>query len=158
MPEFSVKIVERPAVKTAGLKIHTTMDAASTDCPKLWAETFTPHMEAFPCDGSGISYGVSSMTSEFEFDYWAVMPLGKDAKTPAGLEEVAIPGGTYAECPLKSLAEMGDAYMYLYGDKGWGAGRTDYAVNFQGASLELYNSAEYLEKGTLTLLIPLIRK
>jgi predicted transcriptional regulator YdeE len=154
MPEFSVKIVECPAVKTAGIKVHTTMEKASTDCPALW-HAFVPHMEVFPCDGTGISYGVSIMTSETEFDYWAVMPLGTDAKVPAGLEAVAISGGMYAECPIKSLAEMGDAYPYLY--MKWGETQKEYAVDFQGAGLELYTK-EYLENGSLTLRIPLIKK
>ncbi len=154
MSEFAVKIVERPAVKTAGIKLHTTMEKASVDCPAIW-EKFMPHMEAFPCDGAGLSYGLCIMTSETEFDYWAVLPLGKDANVPAGLEEITIPAGFYAQCPLKSLAEMGEAYNYL--NTKWSGERKDYAVDFQGMGLELYGK-EYMENGSLTLCVPLLRK
>ncbi len=155
MSKYAVKIVERPAVRTAGLKVQSSHETASVDCPKLWSEDFVPYMEAFPCDGTGVSYGICVMTSETNFDYWAVMPLGKDAKTPEGLSEITIAGGTYAECPVKSLAEMGDAYTYLYTQ--WGEEQKDYAVNFQGACLELYGK-EYLENGSLTLCVPVLKK
>lgn len=156
MPEFAVKIVERPAVKTAGLKISTTMDKASVDCPKLWSETFVPYMETFPCDGTGNSYGVCKMTSETALDYWAVMPLGKGASTPEGLSECAIPGGLYAECPVKSLQEMGQAYEYLY--TAWSQTQKDYAVNFMAPCFELYNNEIFLKTGALTLYIPVTKK
>jgi predicted transcriptional regulator YdeE len=154
--EFAIKIVERPAVKAAGLKVHTSLDKASVDCPKLWGENFAPnYMETFPCDGSGNSYGVSVMTSETEFDYWAVMPLGNGAKVPAGLEEITIPGGAYAECPVKSLQEMGEAYTYIY--TAWSAAQKDYAVNFQAPCLELYTT-DYLKNGSLTVYAPVVKK
>ena len=156
MTEFAVKIVERPAVRAAGLKVQTTMEKASVDCPKLWGEDFMPYMEAFPCDGSGISYGICVMTSETDFDYWAVMPLGDGADVPAGLEETTIPGGMYAECPIKSLAEISEANTYLYMQ--WGAAQKDYAVDFNGVGLELYDTKEYLENGSLTLYAQLVRK
>ena len=155
MAEFTVTIVERPAVKAAGLKISTTMEKTAVDCPKLWSEDFVPHMEAFPCDGSGESYGVCIMTSETEFDYWAVMPLGKGASVPEGLSELTIPGGLYAECPVKSLEEMGEAYTYLY--TAWGQGQKEYAVNFQGPGLERYTS-EFMKNGSLTVCAPVVKK
>lgn len=155
MAEFAVTIVERPAVKTAGVKVCTTMEKASVDCPKLWSDTFVPYMEAFPCDGSGESYGVCIMTSETEFDYWAVMPLGKDAKAPDGLAELSLPGGLYAECPVKSLAEMSEAFTYLYGP--WGASQKEYALNMQAPGFECY-TRDYLKNGSLIVYAPVIKK
>jgi predicted transcriptional regulator YdeE len=96
------------------------------------------------------------MTSETEFDYWALMPLGKGAKIPAGLTEFTVPGGPYAECPVASLAEMGGAYGYLYGT--WGTTRQDCSVNFHLPSFELYNNEEYLNKGSLILYVPITKK
>ncbi len=152
---FNVNVVERPAVRAAGLKIHTTMEASSVDCPKIWSEMFVPYMESFPCDGSGNSYGVCVMTSETEFDYWAVMPLGKDAKIPEGLSELSIPGGLYAECPVKSLAGMSEAYTYLY--TAWAQSQNEYAVNFQAPGFERY-TPDFLKDGSLIICAPVTKK
>ncbi len=155
MAEFTVTVVERPAVRAAGVKVHTTMEKTSVDCPKLWSETFVPHMEAFPCDGSGESYGICIMTSETEFDYWAVMPLGKDVKVPEGLAEITVPGGLYAECPVPSIDRMGEAYAYLY--TAWGKEQKEYAVNFQAPGIERY-TRDYLKNGSLFVCAPVVKQ
>ncbi len=155
MSKFTVTIVERPVVRTAGLNVHSTQEKASVDCPKIWSEDFVPYMETFPCDGSGNSYGVCIMTSETEFDYWAVMPLGKDENIPEGLTELTIAGGQYAECPIKSLKEMTEAYTYLY--TAWGQTQKEYAVNFQAPCFERY-TREYLKDGSLILYAPVVKK
>ncbi len=142
--------------RMTGIKVSTTMDKASVDCPKLWSEDFVPYMEAFPCDGTGISYGVCVMTSQTGLDYWAVMPLGKDAKIPEGLSECTIPAGLYAECPVKSLAEMGEAYTYLY--TVWGQAQKEYAVDGMAVCFELYKSEEFLKNGSLTVYVPVTKK
>ena len=157
MANFTVTIVERPAIKTAGLKVRTTMDKTGVDCPKLWSDDFAPRMGTFPCDASrpGESYGLCIMVDNDTIDYWAVMPIAAGAAVPEGMDSITIPGGTYAECRIDSLAQMGEAYTHLYSV--WPASQEKYAVNMQGMCLELY-SEEYMKNGSLTLYIPLVEK
>ncbi len=156
MPEFTATIVERPAIRAAGIKVSTAMEKASVDCVKIW-EDFMPFMAGFPADPAraGESYGVCVMTSETAFDYWAVMPLAPGAGVPAGLAEIALPGGFYGECPVKSLEELTHAYTYMY--MTWGPALTDYAMDFQRAGYELYG-ADFQKNGSLTVYCPLVEK
>lgn len=157
MAAFQINIVERPALKTAGLMVATTMQNASVDCPTLWEKDFGPRMESFPADPAHLneSYGVSVMTGECTFDYWAVMPLKPGAAVPEGMRNFDIAGGVYAECHLNSLAELSGAFTYIYMD--WAATQKKHALNMQGVSYELY-TCEYLESGKLTVYCPLIAK
>lgn len=157
MSKFSVTIVERQPVRAAGLKIRTTMEYAFKDCPRLWEKEFGPRMESFPADPGtpDQSYGVSVMIDSDSFDYWAVMPIDPKAATPEGMDILQIPGGMYVECQLDSLAQLGDAYSYLYGE--WPATQDKYLMNMQGASLELY-TCEYVNSGKLTIFCPLLEK
>ncbi len=88
MANFTVTIVERPAIKTAGLKVRTTMDKTGVDCPKLWSDDFAPRMGTFPCDASrpGESYGLCIMVDNDTIDYWAVMPIAAGAAVPEGMD------------------------------------------------------------------------
>lgn len=157
MAQFAVTVVERPAVKTAGLKVRTSMAKASQDCPRIWEQEFGPRMESFPADPqqAGQSYGVSIMLDSETFDYWAVMPIAPGADVPEGMDILEIPGGLYVECHLDSLAQLGDAYTYIY--TAWGSTNGKYALNMQGASLELY-TCEYLNSGKLTIYCPVVEK
>lgn len=157
MSKFTVTVVERPTVKTAGVKVRTTMNKAMRDCPALWEKEFGPRMDSFPVDPkfAGQSFGVSIMVDNEAFDYWAVMPIDPAAPLPEGMDYLQIPGGLYAECHLASLAELGDAYTHLYME--WGPGQEKYAVNMQGAGYELY-TCDYLTSGKLSLYCPLVEK
>lgn len=154
---FTLTVVERTAVKTAGLKVRTDMRKAKEDCPKLWDTDFGPRMMSFPVDPArpGESYSVSIMIDSDAFDYWAVMPITPSAEVPDGMDILDIPGGLYAECPVASLAESGDAYTYVYME--WAATQEKYALNMQGASLELY-TPDFMKDGRLTILCPLVEK
>jgi AraC family transcriptional regulator len=157
MPEFTVTIVERPRLRTAGLKVRTTMGKASEDCPRLWTEEFEPRMADFPADPAyaGQSYGVSVMVDADSFDYWAVMPLAPGAALPEGMAELDIPGGFYAECPIGSLAELPDAFTHIYSE--WGGKQEGYALDMNGIGYELY-TCEFMKTGALTLYCALKKK
>ena len=157
MSKFTVNIVNRTAISTAGVKVRTNMKNASTDCPKLWQEQFGPRMCSFPAnpDFPDESYGVSVMIDCDNFDYWALMPIAKDAAVPEGMDSFTIPGGLYAECPVASLAELGEAFTYVYGE--WIALQDKYTLNMQGASLELYRS-DFIKTGRLVVYCPLLEK
>ena len=157
MATFTVTVVERPAVRTAGLKVRTSMAKASQDCPAIWQNEFGPRMESFPADPAhpGQSYGASIMLDSENFDYWAVMPIAPGAQVPEGMDILEIPGGLYAECKLLSLKELGDAYTYIYGD--WIKEQGKYALNMQAACLELY-TWDFMKTGELTIYCPLLEK
>ncbi len=157
MANLTVTVVERPAIKTAGIKIRTDMAKAGVDCPKVWSDDFGPRMGAFPWDASrsGESYGLCIMIDSDAFDYWAVAPIAAGAAVPDGMDTITIPGGPYAECRLASLAEMGEAFNLI--NSVWSAGQEKYAVNMQGMSVEVY-TCEYMKNGSLTLHVPLIEK
>lgn len=157
MSEFTVAVVERPAIRTAGLKIRTTMEKATQDCTKLWTDDFAPRMESFPADPArpDESYGLSVMVDSDAFDYWAVMPIAADAQIPEGMDVITIPAGTYAECRVASLERLGDAFNNLY--CAWIPQQETYSANMQGIGYELYTS-EYMENGSLTIYCPLLEK
>ncbi len=157
MCELNVNVVSRPAVRTAGLKIRTTMARASQDCPLLWSRDFAPRMESFPIhpDYANQSFGVSVMLDEDSFDYWATMALADGAPLPEGMDILTLPGGPYAECLLPSLEKLGEAYMHVYRD--WSARQDRYTMDMRGCSIEVY-TAKYLETGELTIYCPLLEK
>ena len=157
MPTPIVKIVERPGVKTAGIKVRTTMDKAGSDCLKLWEKDFGPQMARFPADPAhpNESYGVSVMVDSDSFDYWAVMPIAAGTPVPAGMDIFEIPGGLYAEYPVDSLEKLPESFTYLY--MHWAPQQERYTVNMQGVGYELYTQ-EYLNTGALTIYCPLLEK
>jgi predicted transcriptional regulator YdeE len=157
MPEFTVTVVDRPAISAAGLKVRTAMDAAGADCPALWEKTFGPKMASFPADPArpGESYGVCVMIDDNTFDYWAVMPLAKGAEVPGGMEAITVPGGLCGECRLASLKELTPAYTYMYTT--WASSLKDYAVNMQAPAYEMY-TADYMKNGSLAVYCPLVKQ
>lgn len=157
MATFEVKIVERPVIKAAGLKVRTSMEKAGVDCPKIWEEEFGPRMCSFPADPArpGESYGLSIMIDSDTFDYWAVMPIADGTPVPEGMDTITIPGGLYGECQVESLAQLGDVFNYLY--MTWAPSLEKYAVNMQAAGYELYTE-EYMKSGALTVYCPLVEK
>ena len=153
-PNFEIKVVEREAYHTVGMKVRTTMVQAAIDAPKLWENDFGPRMpeiQGFPT----FSFGASVMADEEHFDYWATMPLPAGAPVPAGMEILDLPAGLYAECQVPSLNELAAAYMFIYQDWLPGSGY-DYTA-FNAASYELY-PADFMQTGHLSLYMPIRRK
>lgn len=157
MSDFHVEIVERPEIVTAGVKVATTMEKCGVDCPALWEKNFGPRMADFPADPRypNQSFGVSVMIDQSAFDYWAVMPLREGAAIPTGMEKLVLAGGSYAECRLNGLAELGDAYNYVY--LKWAAAQEKFVLNMAEASIELYTS-EFMTTGKLVIYCPLAAK
>lgn len=157
MPTFEIAVVDRPAIRTAGLKIRTDMSKAFVDCPAIWQNDFGPRMDAFPADPDrpGESYGLSIMIDDTVFDYWAVMPIAEGTEPPEGMDVFIIPGGKYAECAVPSLSNLGDAYTYIYGK--WAATQEKYALNMQAPSCEGY-TMDFCSTGALVVYCPLLEK
>lgn len=156
MSAFTVKVVERPEIKCVGIKISTSMDRTSTDCPALWM-SFGPRMDSVPAnsDFPDQSFGASIMTSETTFDYWAVMPLASGAEIPEGMATLVLPAGEYAECELESLKEMGDGLTYVYTE--WPKTQDQYAMDTTGICYEKYQS-DFMKTGRLVIYSPVVRK
>lgn len=157
MPQFPVTVVTHPAIRTAGVKVRTTMQKCAQDCPSLWEHVFGPRMMDFPMDPlySGVSYGASVMIDNESFDYWAVMPIAAAADTPDGMDILEIPGGLYVECRLESLGQLSDAYNFIFME--WIPAQEKFASNMLGMGLEEY-TADYMTNGSLTIYCPLVEK
>lgn len=158
---FQVTLSERPELSLFGLCVRTDMAGAMKDCSRLWEKDFIakmPELSGKALDQfQGESYGLSFMVDPQNgiFDYWAAMPLTMGLPRPKNLLPVTLPGGLYAGCRVKSLARLGDAYTYLY--TGWSAAQSDYALNMQAPSFELYNH-EYVQDGSLQVHVPVLRR
>lgn len=157
MAQFPITVVDRPEIRCAGMKVRTTMQKASVDCPAIWQNQFGPLMDSFPADPAypGQSYGASVMIDSDNFDYWALMPLAPGADIPGGMDVFTLPGGPYAEANLANLAELGDAYTYIYGE--WGGAQDKYTLNMQGVGYELY-TFDFCSTGKLIVYCPLMEK
>lgn len=155
--DFQVEIVERPAILAAGFKTRTSMAKASVDCGALWSDKFGPVMCAFPADPAfpNESYGISTVVDQAAgvFDYWAVMPLKPGSDTPEGMETVELPAGSYAVCPLGSLAEITPAFDYIY--QKWAPAQTKYALDMAAPFYELYRD-DYMTTGKLSIYCRLV--
>ena len=157
MAEFNVAVVSRPRIKIAGFKIATTMERAGQDCPRIWEEKFGPVMDSFPADPAypNQSYGLSVMTGPDTFDYWAAMPIAESTPVPEGMESTYLEEGQFCECKLASLAELGPAFTYIYGD--WAAKNGKYTVEMAKPGYELYTD-EYMKNGSLAVYCPVTKK
>lgn len=147
---FKVDVVEREAVECVGLKVRTTMESAASDCPRLWYETFGPRMEevaSFP----NVSYGISLMTDETHFDYWAALPYRAGDAVPEGMGLINLPAGQYAECHIASLDDLAEAYQHIF--FAWGEAHKEYEFLHTVPSYELY-PADHAESGHISLYMP----
>ena len=157
--KFHVEIREVQPLTLYGLSVRTDMAKASIDCPKIWEKDFCPRMPELSgkpmqeCQGN--SYGISVIVDlpKGVFDYWAAMPPADGVQLPEGMGVITIPGGRYAQCRIPSLAELGNAYTYLYME--WIGAQTAYSLNMQASCFELYGR-EYLENGSLDVFMPLL--
>lgn len=134
---FEITVVELPAKHLIGMSVRTDMRKAQTDCPAVW-QTFGPRIAGIPGrDGAGQgAYGVSFMLNENDFDYRAAVEAAPGTTVPDGMAAFEIPSGRYARCGVASFEQLGEAYMYVYGQ--WAPGQSEYALNMQAPCFELY--------------------
>lgn len=129
------RVVEKPAVRIVGLHVRTNLANASANCGKLFGQ-FGPRMHEITDNGGGVSYGVSWMVGEREFDYWAALPVGADANVPEGMDSAEIPAGLYVEVPFASLEEIGRAYQRVFAE--WLPSQREFVLRDDAPSFELY--------------------
>ncbi len=153
---FSVTVIQRPAVRIAGLKVRTNILRAKDDCPRLWHDEFGPRMAEL-ASGPSESYGVSWMVDGTAgiFDYGAAMPLTEGAAIPRGMLAAELPEGLYAQCEVPSLAELAAAYQFIY--MRWLPGRKEYAPAYDKPAYELY-PADYMQHGRFFLCAPVLAR
>lgn len=115
-PGFTSRIVPRPAVRLAGIRIRTSMETAREDVEKL-RDNVLPQISRFISGEQDASaYGVSWVTDAgtCSFDYCLAGRKSQDSTLPCGFEEIVIPAGLYAECTLPSQEALYCLYDYLY--------------------------------------------
>ena len=158
--QWNVEVIEVAEIRLVGMRVHTSMTKAMQDCPKLWEQTFIPRLP----DITGIplthtfqteTYGLSVMTGEDTFDYWATTALPEGVAVPEGMLTTTLPGGLYACCRVNAMEQLSDAYTLLY--MTWPQEQNDYAPNMQAPCFERYGK-EYLESGSFTICMPLVRR
>lgn len=158
MSAISVFVSQRPQLRLFGVFVRTSMSKASVDCPKLWANVFGPRMHEISGaklgEYPGPSYGISVMLDEHNFDYWAAMPAREGQVLPEGMQVIELPAGLYAGCVIPSLAQLGEAFTYLYGT--WPQTVKDYALNMQAPGFEYYDQ-RYQESGALEVYAPVLK-
>ncbi|MCM1512933.1 MAG: GyrI-like domain-containing protein [Oxalobacter formigenes] len=115
-PGFSSRIVPRPAVRLAGIRIRTSMETAREDIEKL-RDNALPQISRFIAGKQDTAaYGVSWVTDAgtCSFDYCLACRRNRDSALPGRFEEIVIPAGLYAECTLPSREALYSLYDYLY--------------------------------------------
>jgi len=151
--KFTINVVEREAIKIVGLKVRTSMQTSMTDCPALWEKDFGPRMPEL-ATYPGLSYGASQMVDQENFDYWAALTYREGDPVPSGMGLLDLAAGPYAECPVESLADLAEAYQYIFFS--WAGGAMD-KFRHDAPSYELY-PADHCATGRLTLYMPLCAK
>ena len=152
---ISLRIVPRPAVKLAGIRIKTDMQAASEDLVKIWSEALPRIHEIICRQSKGTTYGVSWVVDAetCSFEYCVAVKPGRNSVLPEEFEETIIPAGLYAECTLPSREALHRLYDYLYyewlpaQEKSIGVGDTP--------CYEVYPDS-YLQGGHMKLYIPIV--
>ena len=138
---FEMMVVEYPAKQLTGMKCRSSMQSASTDCGALW-QTFGPRMGELSGGGCGCecgctgAFGISLMHDETGFDYWAAVEAKPGTPVPEGMGTIEIPAGVYAKCSVSGLAQLGDAYKFVYGV--WASGNTEYTLRYDAPCFEWY--------------------
>ncbi|MDL2306911.1 GyrI-like domain-containing protein [Desulfovibrio sp. OttesenSCG-928-C06] len=158
-PELS--IIELPAFELAGIRVRTTMGKAFMECPQLW-ERFCPRMGELLGKPGEIclseSFGASTMVDMDNdiFDYWAMLPYPASKELPQGMERLNVASSTYAACTVPSLAQLGDAYEYIY--RKWLPNQNEYV--FRCAPCFEHYDERFLENnnnGRFDVLVPVNR-
>ncbi len=157
MTTFSVSVSQRPQLRLFGLSVRTNMADAFKDCSHLWEEVFGPRMHEVGGEKPGEctpSYGISIMLDARHLEYWAAVPAGEGVLLPEGMGEVELPAGWYAGCLVPSMAQLGEAYTYLY--ETWPKTASGYAPNMQAPGFEYYDE-RYLESGAFEVYMPVLK-
>jgi len=149
---YKVTVGEQPARRLAGLSKRLNMRDSHKECPILW-EKFMPIMkELAPIAGEG-SFGVSvNMDEKGDFDYWAAVAVTQDSIVPSGINCMDVKGGKYAQLVVTNLANVSEAYQYIYTE--WGKTQNDYRIDFTAACLEFYPK-EWKDGDPVTIHVPL---
>lgn len=157
MPKFTVEIVQRPAIHVAGFRVRTAMSDVGVTCAKLWDEKFMPVMSNLPFDPAqeAGTYGVSVGVDHNTIDYYAAFPLKKGTPVPAGMEEVDLAAGTYCVCRVKTMPEIGEAFMYIYSE--WPKTQDKYDLDFRLPCYEFY-AKDFPQTGVTTIYCPVKAK
>ncbi len=150
---FEIKAVECKAVHVIGMKITTTMKNAHKECSQLWGD-FMPRMSEIQLEGEMRSYGISVMTGADSdtFDYWAALPAPANAVVPAGMFEMDLPAGLYAECWIMGLEKLTDCFNYIYST--WLPGSAEYEMEAAHPGYELY-LPDFEKTGRLGVYFPI---
>lgn len=146
---FEIDVASREAFSIVGISIHTNMNEAFHDCPRLWSEVFGPRMEELPTF-AGPSFGVSVIGRGEGFDYWAGVIHLAGQLVPEGMATLDLAGGLYACCNINGLPGLAAAYQYIY--HVWGPG-SNYEFNLEAPCYELY-PANHMQTGNLSLYMP----
>ncbi len=160
---FTVTVAPHAEVHLIGLRIATDMQKCAKDCPAVW-QRFMPLAENLLCRTAdpvepqqetclGESFGLSFLTDPASgaFDYAAAVPAKPNMETHSGLEFFTLPAGLYAFTQLSGLAQIGDAYHYLYSV--WLPGQNNHAPNPAAPCFEHYDR-RFLQTGELEIAIP----
>ena len=153
---FEVTVVEFPEKHLVGMKVGTSMQKAQMDCPALW-QIFGLRINEIPAkDGRSTgSYGLSIMTSESDFDYWAAVEADPKTTIPADMGTIGIPGGLYAKSTIANLSQLSEAFTFVYGD--WIQSQSEYALNLAAPCFEIYHP-NWQWEDTLDIYVPVMKK
>ena len=137
MNNYNATIVSHPPKHLIGMKVLTSMQKASVDCPALWQAFDSRIRSVLPagcaCKGS---YGLSVMLNAEEFYYWAAVEADLLRELPPDMEYIDILAGQYVRCPVPNLENLAGAYMFLYGT--WLNDQSEYTLNEHAPCFEQY--------------------
>lgn len=156
---FAVMVLQHHSVRLFGVRIHTNLRNAPTDCRSLWNDVFIPRMPELggkPINAyQGPSYGISVFTDHkgLTFDYWAAMEAPELATPPAGMDAVTLPGGLYACCRIPAVNMLQKAYDYMYDE--WPHTDEGLPVLADKPCFERYDS-RFFQSGTHDIYVPVL--
>ncbi|NLC23278.1 GyrI-like domain-containing protein [Oxalobacter vibrioformis] len=152
---ISLRIVPRPAVKLAGIRIRTDMQTAREDVKQLWHDAMPEISKLASGTRDAPTYGVSWVidAETCSFDYCVAVKSGRDSVLPEEFEETIIPAGLYAECSLPSREALYRLYNYLYYE--WLPAQDESMVVGDTPCYEVYPD-NYLKGGHMKLYIPIV--
>lgn len=102
--EMEPKIVQKEAFTVVGLKVRCAIGQTS-NIPQLWGQLMARMGKIQGLAEQGNSYGAMTNYDEAGggWDYIAAFRVEPAAPTPAGMERVDLPAGTYAVFPCTML-------------------------------------------------------
>lgn len=155
---FEFNVVSLPSKILKGLFVETSMEKAAQDCPALWqnfGQTLTNSAQCNSISKTSESFGVSQMIDENRFKYWAAVEESFIPENLKNFSDLPIEGGLYVQCTVPSLEVLGEAYTAIYTK--WITEQTEYELNLQGVSFELYPK-DWQFALPLSIYAPIIKK